>query len=194
MALPEAITYDRAGRVTEIEQELKQVPGALFTVRNMLGVDPDGGGVPDATEIVKGKAELATVAEAVAGTDTTRIVTPAGLAAAIVAAIPSYGQDEIRAIVTTGAPSMVVHRNTTGAALVASFPGAGEIVYITADQPIFTDKAYVYGGVTVFSGSNRRADVRKISTTIVAIYITDPADATPAVANIQVPVLIDILP
>ena len=83
MALPEAITYDRAGRVTEIEQELKQVPGALFTVRNMLGVDPDGGGVPDATETVKGKAELATVAEAIEGTDTTRIVTPEGLAAAI---------------------------------------------------------------------------------------------------------------
>ena len=191
MALPEAITYDRAGRVTEIEQELKQVPGALFTVRNMLGVDPDGGGVPDATEIVKGKAELATVAEAVAGTDTTRIVTPAGLAAALVAAI---GQDEIRAVVSTGAPSMVVHRNTTAAALVASFPGGGEIVYITADQPIFTDKTYAYGGVTVYSGSNRRADVRKISTTVIAIHITDPADATPATAGIEVPVLIDILP
>ena len=85
MALPEAITYDRAGRVTEVEQELKYVPGALYTVRNMLGVDPDGGGVPDATEIVKGKAELATVAEAVAGVDHARIVTPAGLAAALAA-------------------------------------------------------------------------------------------------------------
>jgi hypothetical protein len=44
------------------------------------------GSVPDATETVKGKVELATVAEATAGTDTARAVTPAGLAAAISAA------------------------------------------------------------------------------------------------------------
>lgn len=45
--------------------------------------------VPDATETVKGKAELATAAEAVAGADTTRIVTPAGLAAALANYVPA---------------------------------------------------------------------------------------------------------
>ncbi len=44
------------------------------------------GGVPDATDVVKGKVELATNTECTTGTDTTRAVTPAGLAAAIAAA------------------------------------------------------------------------------------------------------------
>lgn len=83
--MADALDYERRGRVTIIEQLLRHVDGALFTVRNMLGIDPDGEGVPDATETVKGKAELATVAEATAGVDTTRIVTPAGLAAALLA-------------------------------------------------------------------------------------------------------------
>ena len=39
--------------------------------------------VPDATTEIKGKVELATVAEAKAGTDTARAVTPAGLAGAL---------------------------------------------------------------------------------------------------------------
>lgn len=43
--------------------------------------------IPDATDTVKGKVELATTAEAEAGTSTTLAVTPAGVAAAI-AAIP----------------------------------------------------------------------------------------------------------
>lgn len=44
--------------------------------------------VPDATETVKGKVELATTAEATAGSDTTRAVTPAGLAAAVGSLVP----------------------------------------------------------------------------------------------------------
>jgi hypothetical protein len=42
---------------------------------------------PDATTVVKGKVELATVAEAVAGTDSERAVTPEGLKAAIDAGV-----------------------------------------------------------------------------------------------------------
>lgn len=45
--------------------------------------------VPDATETVKGKVELATTAEATTGTDTTRVVTPAGLAAAVGSLVPA---------------------------------------------------------------------------------------------------------
>jgi hypothetical protein len=42
-------------------------------------VDASSATVPDATEAVKGIAELATLAEVAAGTDTTRIVTAAGV-------------------------------------------------------------------------------------------------------------------
>lgn len=44
--------------------------------------------VPDASETVKGKVELATTTEATTGTDTTRAVTPAGLAAAVGSLVP----------------------------------------------------------------------------------------------------------
>ena len=47
------------------------------------GADGGASSVPDATTSVKGKVELATNAEASAGTDTTRAVTPAGVQAAL---------------------------------------------------------------------------------------------------------------
>ncbi len=45
--------------------------------------------IADATETVKGKVELATTAEAAAGTSTTTVVTPAGLKSALDAAAPN---------------------------------------------------------------------------------------------------------
>ncbi len=45
---------------------------------------------PDATSSLRGKVELATVAEAVAGTDSERAVTPEGLKAAVDAAVASF--------------------------------------------------------------------------------------------------------
>jgi hypothetical protein len=49
-----------------------------------IWVPVSGGSTPaDASETVKGIAELATEAEVLAGTDSTRIVTPAGLQAKI---------------------------------------------------------------------------------------------------------------
>jgi len=48
--------------------------------------------LPSATTSQKGVAELSTNAEAVAGTDTERIVTPAGLAAAIAEEAHEYGE------------------------------------------------------------------------------------------------------
>jgi microcystin-dependent protein len=44
--------------------------------------------VPDASDTVKGKVELATDAETITGTDTVRAVTPAGLAAAVGTLVP----------------------------------------------------------------------------------------------------------
>lgn len=196
MALPEAITYDRAGRVTEVEQELKYVPGALYTVRNMLGLDPDGGGVPDATETVKGKAELATVAEAVAGVDTTRIVTPAGLAAAL-AATPPAATTRLRIqFAPNGAvASLTVPLNETAVLsgnFVAGHAAAG-IYTITASSPIFDDQAMVWGGGVIQSGSDYGFGVWKHSTTVIRVYAFHQAtgDFTD-VTNLIIPVFVDI--
>lgn len=49
----------------------------------ILDLINDAGGVPDATDTVKGKVELATNAETIAGTDAVRAVVPTGLAAAL---------------------------------------------------------------------------------------------------------------
>jgi hypothetical protein len=66
--------------------------GPVWTRTDNNGV----AGVPDASETVKGIVELATTAEAAAGSDTVRAVTPAGAASAIAvlapAAIPSASE------------------------------------------------------------------------------------------------------
>lgn len=73
--------------------ELKIDPAIVLATRkyaddkmiaHLAAVDPHTQyAVPDATTEIKGKVELATVAEAKAGTDTARAVTPAGLGAAL---------------------------------------------------------------------------------------------------------------
>lgn len=93
---------------------LVEGPKTKINIENLVS-----GAVPDASETVKGKAELATVAEAIAGTDPERIVTPAGLAAAIAALAGSLFIDNyvfIGAIATTTAPAITVTE------LVNSFP------------------------------------------------------------------------
>jgi hypothetical protein len=83
------------------------------------------GTAPDATESVKGIAELATTTEASTGTDTTRVVTPAGLKAAIDARVvdatesakgivelatvteAQAGVDTTRAITAAGAAAII---------------------------------------------------------------------------------------
>jgi hypothetical protein len=55
-------------------------PGAVGTTWVIAG------SVPDASETLKGIAELATIAEVLAGTDTSRIVTPASLLAGLLGA------------------------------------------------------------------------------------------------------------
>lgn len=77
---------------------LEDVQREIINVVTEAGLTPDGedltqleqaiaamiaAGVPDASAIVRGIVELATEAEAVAGVDTERAVTPAGLAAAL---------------------------------------------------------------------------------------------------------------
>lgn len=52
---------------------------AVNEVKSTADAAGGGSSTPDATETVAGKAELATLAEVATGTDTTRIVTPAGV-------------------------------------------------------------------------------------------------------------------
>ena len=52
--------------------------------------------IPDATATVKGKAELATNAEAIAGTDTGRTVTPANITAKIDTDVTLAGDSDTR--------------------------------------------------------------------------------------------------
>lgn len=194
--MADALDYERRGRVTLIEQLLRHVDGALFTVRNMLGIDPDGGGVPDATETVKGKAELATVAEAVTGTDTTRIVTPAGLAAAI-AASPPAATTRLRIQFTPHAttPTLAVLLNETALAdnqFVAA-RASGGIYTITAASPIFDGQAMAWGGWVLQSGSDYGANVHKHSTTVVRVYTFNQGDGSfTDVTGVPVPVFVDI--
>lgn len=55
-------------------------PSAVLATQAWVTGQIGGFSVPDATETVKGKAEIATTAEVQTGTDHTRIVTPLGLA------------------------------------------------------------------------------------------------------------------
>ena len=66
--------------------------------------------VVDASETIKGIVELATVAEAAAGTDTTRAVTPAGLAARALFATGGYtGNGTTSRAVTVGFQPKLVY-------------------------------------------------------------------------------------
>lgn len=88
--------------------------------------------VPDASETVKGIVELATVAETIAGTDTTRAVHPAGLMATKQASSP------VRQTVSTGA-------TTAGAASFLS-AGSGLSVNLSATAvPVTVSYAYGFG-------------------------------------------------
>lgn len=68
------------GEVVGDELILTTHGGATINAGDVRGPAGSDATVPDASETVKGKAELATSAEVITGTDTTRIVTPAGLA------------------------------------------------------------------------------------------------------------------
>lgn len=100
--------------------------------------------VPDATETVKGKVELATTAEATAGTDTVRAVTPAGLAAAVpTASTTAQGKVELAtdSEATTGTDtSRAITPANLRAVLSAMFPVG--YIYISASN---TSPATLFG-------------------------------------------------
>lgn len=95
--------------------------------------------VPAASETVQGKVELATNAEAIAGTDTARATTPAGVAAAIAAVVDS-------------APSTLNTLNELAAAL-----GDDPNFATTVTTSIGT-KQNSHANLTAFSGLSLVAD------------------------------------
>jgi hypothetical protein len=89
--------------------------------------------VPDATATIKGVVELATPTEATAGTDTTRAVTPEGLAAAVGSLVPSattslQGKVELAttAETTTGTDTV---RAVTPAGVKAAIDAAMQLIF-----------------------------------------------------------------
>lgn len=143
--------------------------------------------VPDATETVKGKVELATVPEALAGSDTVRAVTPAGLGAAIdannatlIASIPVastsvQGKVELATVAETTAGTDATRAVTPAglAAVIAAAPvstltknSAGlyvhkdELSVSTVIQPM--DMVSTDAGQSLVSGSDGKIFVNVI--------------------------------
>lgn len=81
-----AIHDDTANEISAITEKTSPVSGDLFIIEDSAASNVKkrltyGNLIPDSTETVKGKVELATAAETLTGTDNTRAVHPAGLKA-----------------------------------------------------------------------------------------------------------------
>lgn len=169
---------------------LQEGPKTKINIENLVA-----GAVLDASTTVKGKVELATVAEAEAGTDTTRAVTPEGLAAAIAA---GNQPTRLRIQFTThpSTPTLSVILNETALddnQFVASRTGDG-VYSITAASPIFDDRAMAWGGWVRQSGSDYGSNVRKHSTTVIRVYTYNQNTGSFTDDNSVVPVFVDIYP
>lgn len=92
-------------------------PHPGYTTAAELAAAISSAEVPSASETVQGKVELATNAEAVTGTDTSRAVTPAGVAAAVSAQIiVAYG--------AIGSVCLARYNSTSGVASGATVAGS----------------------------------------------------------------------
>jgi phage-related tail fiber protein len=98
------ITGSSTGDLTGLATDTKT---SLLAAINELH-SQQGSGAPDASETVKGIAELATLAEVATGTDTTRIVTPAGV---------KQETDAVKAAILDSAPAALDTLNELAAAL-----------------------------------------------------------------------------
>jgi len=123
--------------------------------------------LPDASETVKGKVELATVAEATTGTDTVRAVTPAGLAAGLATvSIPDAsetvkgkvelatdaeavtGTDTVRAITPANLAAVVAA--TVASVLLSAHPVGSIYMSVSSTSP-----ATLFGGTWAVWGEGR---------------------------------------
>ena len=148
---------------------------------NLLGTDPiDVAGNPgtstltitvaDATTTQKGVSELATDAEAIAGLDTSRTITPSSLAAKLgdqtQYAVP-YGNTSAGAILWTAAP--------TDGQLVIGATGAA---------PAFADLTSTGGTVTITPGANTLNI--EVAGAVGTTFTTNSGVATPSGGNLNV--------
>lgn len=119
-------------------------------------------GTPDASTTVKGKVELATTAECVAGTDNTKACTPLGVAAVAIAGAPAAStvQAGIIQIATNGeaaaqtandlalVPSNIPSIMASPGAIGGGTPAAGTFTTLTATTLVFTNPIDVAEGGT----------------------------------------------
>lgn len=147
------ITGLTAARMLAIEAETI-VDGDFDSTGHLIlqkhdGTTLDAGVNPDATEGAKGLVELATSAEVIAGTDVTRVVTPAGLAAVPGSKVrlisPSLPESETSASYPTGISTMYL---TTGSGWSVG-GGFGTAVTVRLDGDRVTQTFYMRtGGAT----------------------------------------------
>lgn len=98
--------------------------------------------LPDATTAVKGKIELATVFEAIQGTDAIRAVTPAGLSASITDAIGLLNLGSASRTNTGSGPGMVPLVDPGGHLIVGSLAKAWAMFRgnVSGDAPILASR------------------------------------------------------
>ncbi len=181
---------------TIIEWFLIEVEGCKERVLEILGLTPGPGTpVPDASEIVKGIAEIATEAETLTGTDDARIVTPLKLAAALTNI--DFGVERLRIQFSpNGADAtLAVMYNETQVPNVNFVAGhaATGIYTVTSPDSIFTDSAFAWGAMVAYGGSDYGFQVVKHSTTVIRIYtFNQSTGALVDVTGFVIPVLVDI--
>lgn len=147
---------------------LVQGPKTKINIENLATA-----AVPDASETVKGKAELATLAEAIAGADTSRIVTPAGLAAAIAAA--TLAPKILFGVFATGGGALTAQNilvNTFGEVPVITKAASGKYD-ITFSGPVLEDnRVFVFGGSYYDSAGGQWSSHAVLLSTSVVRFIT----------------------
>lgn len=152
--------------------------------------------VPDASTILKGIVELATNQEAIDGIDMTRAVTPAGVAAVVAAACPTWNTlEEKPAVVAAGATAEAA-RIAIGAG-TSSFSGSYDDL---ADTPDIPDSADDIGAApatqtinaqtgTTYTIASTDANGLVTLNNTAEIIVTVPADVIPAGQSVDVVVL-----
>lgn len=110
-------------------------------------------GVPDASETVKGKAEIATGAECVTGTDNTRIVSPAGLTSRLAAPGAIGGTTPAAGTFTAVTASTGAITATLGN-IVSSAGSVSAATTVTAGTNLVATAGSVSAATTVTAGTD----------------------------------------
>jgi len=138
--------------------------------------------VPDATTTIKGIVELATDAEATAGTDTVRAVTPAGLAAAVGTLVPDAsdtvkgkvelatvaealaGTDTVRAVTPAGLKEFLKAVYPVGCVYISSSSTSPATVFGFGTWTAIQDRVLMAAGSTYSAGSTGGAATKTLDT------------------------------